>query len=172
MKRILLLVILALTICCTAFANEQAIVDSFKTFVPAEIQVIKNTYPVLGAEQITKHEPDKYNKETYYQKKKQEFSYDILNVEKTDSLMYPYMGYVLLEKKTTYYKRSLSQLQATKEIEIAYISTDKYRVEYSYDNGSWNLAFVTIYDEDGFAKRYKASNEDKDIVYKPFYYIE
>lgn len=172
MKRILLLVILALTICSSCFANEQAIVDSFKTFVPAEIQVIKNTYPVLGTEQITKHEPDKYNKETYYQKKKQEFSYDILNVEKTDSLMYPYMGYVLLEKKTTYYKKNNDIAMAFGEIDIAFVSTTKYRVEYSYDNGSWNLAFVTIYDEDGFAKRYKASNEDKDIIYKPFYYIE
>ena len=87
MKKIFLLVMLALSICSSCFANEQAIVDSFKTFVPAEIQVIKNTYPVLGTEQITKHEPDEYNKETYYQKKKQEFAYGILHVEKTDSLM-------------------------------------------------------------------------------------
>lgn len=167
MKRILLLVMLALSICCTAFASEQDIVNSFKAFVTTEVQPIKDTYPVLPENKVNYYN----HSEPYYQRSKQEFTYDILNVEKTDSLMYPYMGYVLLEKVTTYYKRSSSQLQAAKETRVAYKSTEKYRLEYSYDNGQWNLAFATIYDKDGFAKRYRASNEDKDIVFKQFYYI-
>ena len=168
MKRILLLVMLALTICSSCFANEQDIVNSFKSFVETEFKPIKDSYPVLGNDKIEFHKGDKYRK-AYYQKNNQNFSCEILDVKSTDSLILPYIGSVLLEQATNYYKRSPYIEQAMGEIDIEFIITEKYKFEYGYQSGQWNLIGVTAYDDEGLSKRYKATNSDKAKLYKPFY---
>ena len=144
MKKIFLLVILALTICCTAFANEQAIVDSFANFINPKIVEVQQSYenskPV-----VTYVEGNKYVK-SYYTKDIERFSYRV-DVRETDSLMSPYIGVLELKRVGTSFKPHATEQEALNENQVWIDFVTRYRLVYNYNNGNWQFAKVTIFDD-------------------------
>lgn len=146
MKKIFLLVMLALTICCTAFASEQDIVNSFKTFANTKIQPIEQTYET--SHYIIKFmEGNKYVKPSYT-KQDQVFTYE-LDVKKTDSLIFPYIGIIRLTKTTRYNGKHLSEEEAI-NTPMSNLPYDVVRaaVIYDYDNGNWRANYYEYADGD------------------------
>ena len=138
MRKLLLAVILVLSVCGTAFANEQAIVDSFKSLVIPKITPIEQTYQ--GTKPVITEHKNKQGLPSYYTKQEEVFEYEI-DVQKTDSLMKPYRGIVKLARIVYSYGNHFSyesaQFASGGLVDYSWRTT----IFYDYENGTWKPDF-------------------------------
>lgn len=164
MKKIFLLVMLALTICSSCFANEQAIVDSFKTMVSNKIAPIEATY-ANSKPVITKHGGDNIYP-AYYTKLEEVLEYDI-DVQKTDSLIKPYRGIVKLARIVysygTHYSYESAQFASGGLVDYAWRTS----IFYDYVDGKWQPDF---YEYAGLGN--VRIRENGDNIYNAFKFNE
>lgn len=164
MKRIFLIVILALSICLNCFANEQDIVNNFKTMVSNKIAPIEATY-ANSKPVITKHGGDNIYP-AYYTKLEKVLEYDI-DVQKTDSLIKPYRGIVKLARIIysygTHYSYESAQFANGGLVDYDWRAS----IFYDYVDGKWQPDF---YEYAGIGDvRFR---ENGDNIYNDFKFDE
>lgn len=161
MKKLLVLVMLALSICANCFANESDIVNSFRAVVMPKIQPIEASYngvvPVIKYYEATKYSP------AYYQKLEEVLDYKI-DVIKTDSLVYPYRGVVKISKIVYSYGKVNTPEEAKQMRGGLTDYSWKANIYYNYDNGNW---VADYYDYKGFVTLNKIKGDD---IYGEFYF--
>ncbi len=165
MRRILLVFMLAMSICGSVFANAQEVVNSFKTFVTPKVAQVEATY--AQAEPTVKYrEGDKYI-EPYYSKSTQNFEY-ALDVQSTDSLMSPYIGIIELKQTITNYQKHSTPEAAMAETQVSLNFITRYKLVYNYDNGNWVFAKATMFDDNmgDFPTTYSTLGESDESWYK------
>lgn len=164
MKKLLVLVILVMSFCSTAFANEQAIVDSFKALVNPKIVPIEQTYQNVKPI-ITEHK-NQNGLPSYYTKVEEVLEYDI-DVQKTDSLIKPYRGVVKLARIVysygTHYSYESAQFASGGLVDYAWRAS----IFYDYVDGKWQPDFYEYAGLGGVRFR-----ENGDNIYNSFVFNE
>nr|DAL54016.1 MAG TPA_asm: hypothetical protein [Caudoviricetes sp.] len=147
LKKILVLVMLAMTICSISFASEQDIVNSFTSFTNGIISEIQESHN-RGDSQVKWVPFNEYSSSGYWSK----FGIDGLNasidIRKTNSLVTPYIGILNLSAEQFRYKYSkganakaeFSTKVAAENAKIKGAGVQLVsRFTYGYQNESWVL---------------------------------
>ena len=102
-KRLLILIMALLLVCASCLADEQVVVDSFKVHVQDIMQPVLATYK-KDAVHIRYFDPSKHGLQGsghWFKVLNLEPVYS-LDVKKNDSVMYPYIGILDVERYTIY----------------------------------------------------------------------
>ena len=129
MKKIFTMLLLLCSLCSVSFANEQEVINSFKVFVadlvaPVEATYGKGYYVILE------------DSGRFFKANKHSFAYTY-DIKKTDSVMYPYLGILEVSNKTNFYKHYATEIEARNAFDVDFVSEDRQRNIYKYDNGKW-----------------------------------
>lgn len=129
MKKIFTMLLLLCSLCSVSFANEQEVINSFKAFVadlvaPVEATYNKGYYTVLDGSN------------GYFKTSSHSLTYTY-DIKKTDSVMYPYLGILEVSNKTNFYKHYATEIEARNAFDVDFVSEDRQRNIYKYDNGKW-----------------------------------
>lgn len=133
MKKIFLLVMLALSICCTAFASKQQVIDSFKTLIQPKIAEVEATYPPYSLDRyVIVKDGKNYHKEMVIFTSE----YDI---KETKSILNPYIGILKLNRTEMAFKSHKTVAEAKTEMQPDFINDSVINISivYKYTEGSW-----------------------------------
>lgn len=181
MKRIFITLLLIMTYCLPTYASEQDIVNSFTNFtnnIVAEIQdsYNKNPYKVRFYEPLD-IQRKYYNDNGHWYKISKCNLRSSIDIQRTDSLITPYIGYFTLNSDTINYYSSdnpKGEYRTREEAEKASlqrlsISETEYRFSYAYQNGQWVLKLAEWKDPDltnGLWKEGTLSTPQSNFVIK------
>ena len=140
MKRIFITLLLIMTYCLPTYANEQEIVNSFKAFVADLVAPVEATYGNGYYEVID-------GSEGYFKTRNYGFTYTY-DIKKSDSVMFPYIGILEVSNKTNFTKTYATEAEARNAFDIDFISEDRQKYIYKYDNGKW-IGKVAYYELKG-----------------------
>ena len=122
--------------------QEQKIVDSFREKLDADLQnhkSSKDVWPQTGSQ---------YQEAGWYQEKVELPASYSINVEKTDSLVSPYVGTAEfpVTGNVSYPKNSREDALEATQFKSSY--TINHRLQYAYQNGQWVLKSEKCFDYD------------------------
>lgn len=140
MKKIITLLLLLCSLCSVSFANEQKVINSFKAFVadlvaPVEATYGKGYYVILE------------DSGRFFKANKHSFAYTY-DIKESDSIMFPYIGILEVSNKTNFTKTYATEAEARNAFDIDFISEDRQKYIYKYDNGKW-IGKVAYYELKG-----------------------
>ena len=93
-KRILVLVMLAMSICSIGFTSEQDVVNSFNVFIKGVVNEIRSSHERGDVDVRFIPTTQLYVADYWCKVSQDSFQYDIVDIRKTESLMTPYMAVV------------------------------------------------------------------------------
>lgn len=143
-----------MTYCLPTYANEQDIVNSFTNFtnnIVSEVQANYNTTPYKVKYIIVSEREKVFNKAgNYWVKFGKTNLRSSINIKRTDSLITPYIGYLILSCDFIDYYSSNNnngEFKTKEQAEKAFLlrinpSNDETRFTYAYQNGKWILKYV------------------------------
>ena len=156
-KKILFVLTILLFNVSTGFANEQDIANSFVTFANEQIKPIQESYD-RGDYTISFMPHDNFSRQNklpgdVYFKSGLNNLESKIDVKKTDSILNPYLGILILsadpisyysaDNLEGYYKTK-EEAQNAKLIKRG-VGDVLYKFEYAYQNGTWTLSRVISY---------------------------
>lgn len=133
MKRILLVIMLAMSICGSVFANNQQVIDEFKTIVQDKVAQIQSTYPPYSLERYVIIKDGKnYHKEMVI------FTSEF-DIKETDSIVSPYIGILKLRKSEMAFKANKDIEKAKTEMYPDFTMGKDTNIDmiYKYSEGKW-----------------------------------
>lgn len=147
-KRLLILIMALLLVCASCLADEQVVVDSFKVHVQDIMQPVLATYK-KDAVHIRYFDPSKHGLQGsghWFKVRNLEPVYS-LDVKKNDSVMYPYIGILDVERYTEIFTGSYPTKEEASKAEKSYLSNamQHWRFYYGYQNGKWEKTKVEFY---------------------------
>ena len=144
MKRIVIFVVflLTLTFCNSVFAMEDSeVVDSFKQYVDNVMTQVTPTYEGTHYGLTNSSETGGWYKSIKYL----EPGYKI-DVEKTNSLISPYVGTLEVSTKTVFYEHNPNKGIASESEIINFTSSSTYKFTIAYQNDNWVVTSAKEYD--------------------------
>ena len=153
-KRLLILIMALLLVCASCLADEQVVVDSFKVHVQDIMQPVLATYK-KDAVHIRYFDPSKHGLQGsghWFKVRNLEPVYS-LDVKKNDSVMYPYIGILDVERYTEIFTGSYPTKEEASKAEKSYLlmlcSTGAFTMAIRTGNGrKQRLNFTEILKKD------------------------
>lgn len=150
MKKLFLVLIILISMCVPCYANDQQAVDSFKALtneIVAEINTSYNNRDTIVRYIPTTDWDRKHDLifDCWVKNGRDDLEYDI-NVEKTNSLIKPYVGYIYMSCHYLLYadENGKKNFKTKEEAEKATIPTHSksylYKYIYHYDGNTWKFS--------------------------------
>lgn len=145
------MLLLLMTCCLPTYANEQDIVNSFTNFTNKILSEIRASYAredyYVNFHKETIEDKRDGIRGNYWYKMGYSDLRSSIDIRKTDSLMTPYEGYLILGNSTVRYyspNNTIGEYQTRQEAELAKlkkVTFDEYEYKfvYAYQNGQWVL---------------------------------
>ena len=148
MKKLFIMLICLVTFCNNCFADEQEIVADFTNFTNNICNEIKENYKEIKVAYVPYDRDIDYG--DFWVKRQRTNLSSSIDIQKTSSLISPYMGILILSNDYTLYHSTdnlKGNYHTALEAEKANIATitkgdGLYRFTYMYQNGEWILKRV------------------------------
>ena len=120
-------------------ATDQEIVASFQQFITEQLTPIYETYKGNHYSIIGPHVYPDSKKQKWFKSKDDLDKKYSLDVEKTNSLVSPYIGTLVIKRNDFYSESFLSYESAEAATAIRHTNTRTYTFKIAYQNGKWVL---------------------------------
>ena len=146
-KRLLILIMALLLVCASCLADEQVVVDSFKVHVQDIMQPVLATYKKMLSTYVILIPLNMDCRVQDIGSRCGIWNLFILWMLKNDSVMYPYIGILDVERYTEIFTGSYPTKEEASKAEKSYLSNamQHWRFYYGYQNGKWEKTKVEFY---------------------------